>query len=131
MNQTKTCLKPPKNPDENRLREPNDFRLCGSGHERLALAVMHVDFRTHAERFEIQPGFDGEAGAGKQPPIVMTLVVVHMHAVAMNLAPEAMPGTMQNPFPEPGLLEHLPCRPVDLPSPQVPLLAGRFLHERH
>ena len=88
------------------------------------LAVVHVNFRTHAERLEIQTRLNSKPGAWDQPPIVMTLVIVHVDAVAVHVAPEVMSGTMQNPFPEPGAFEHFPRRPVDLPPAQIPLITG-------
>ena len=63
-------------------------------------------------------------GTGNQPPVVVAFVVVHVHAVAMHVAPEVMTRPMQNPFPEPCLFEHVSGGAVDLPAAQIPLVAG-------
>ena len=79
---------------------------------------MLISVRTPKES-TVNPWFDGKSGAGQQPPVVVGLVVVHVHAIAMHVAPEIMTGSMQNPFPESGLLQNVPRRAIDLPSSQV------------
>ncbi len=81
-------------------------------------------FRAHAERIEIETRLDGEPCAGEQPSIIVGFVIVHVHTVAVHVAPEIMPGSMQNSFPKPRLLEHVPRRAIDLPPTQIALVAG-------
>ena len=143
MNQTKTYIasktvrRQPDTAEAVRIRLMPDttptltISVCvGPVTSASTLSVIHVDFGPDSEGFEIQTRLDGEPGAWNQPPIVVAFVVVHMHAVTVHVSPEVMTCAMQNPFPEPGTLEHVPGRAVDLPSAQVPLIPGRFLRQR-
>src|SRR5215203_2824562 len=129
MNQTKTYISSKQSGSCRILRQSDDLRLCRTSDERLALAVVHVNFRTNAERIEIQTRLDREPRASDQSSIVMSFVVVHMRAVAVDIAPEVMAGTMQNLFPETGTLEHVPRGAIDLPPAEIALLHCRLLHQ--
>src|SRR4051812_2807403 len=72
----------------------NELGLQRTGDRGLALADEHVDLRAHAEVLRVDARLDGKAGAGDQPPLVVRLVVVHVHAVAVDLGAEAVPRAM-------------------------------------
>src|SRR4029077_1147192 len=103
--------------------------LHGTRDERVVPAVEHINLRTYAKGREIQARFDRESRSGEQPAIVMALIVIHMHAVTVHLAPEVMAGPMQDLFRIARVLEDRTRRAIDLPSAQVLLRPCRLLRD--
>ena len=80
------------------------------------LAIKHVDFRTNAEGREILTRLDGKSRTGEEPPVLVALVIIHMDAIAMHVAPKVMTGSMQDLFPVSGALQHRTGRAIHLPT---------------
>src|SRR5262245_33972763 len=90
------------------LPKGDDFRLRRTGDQRLALGPVYVDLRSYAKAREVQPRFDRETRARQEPPIVVRLVVVEMHAVAVNTFAQAVPGAVEDIRAVARTLEHVP-----------------------
>ena len=109
----------------------SEFGLQRPGDRRVAFPDEHVDLGAHAERFRIDARLDGKAGAGDQPPLVVRLEVVHVHAVAVHLGPETVAGPMDELGTEPGPLDHRAAGPVHFETAQFPSRRDRRFHQGH
>src|SRR5262249_49196435 len=69
--------------------------LHRSGHRSLVCANHHINLGPHAEILEIDPRLDGKSRSGEQAAVVVRLVVVHVHAVAMDVLSDTMAGAVQ------------------------------------
>src|SRR4029453_15307434 len=67
----------------------------------------------------------------QQAPIVVGLVVVHVHAVPMHVPSQAVTGAVQDPLAVALALEHVPRRAIALPPAQLMPRTGRILDEPH
>ena len=90
----------------------HDLHLPWSRDLRAAIVPEHVDLGAHAEAVEIQSRLDGEPGAWQDPPFVVRLVVVEVHAVAVDTLSQAVTGPMQDVGAVPRLLE--PAKPNEI-----------------
>ena len=78
---------------------------------------------------EVHTRLDGESRAGEQTPVVVRLVVVHVHAVAVDFHTEVVAGAVQDVRAVPGRLQHLARGPVHLPAAQRRPLRGGLLDQ--
>src|SRR5215510_12081563 len=92
-------------------------------------APIHVDLGPDAKGFEIEAGFNRKTRAWQQPAIVMSLVIVHVDAVAVHRLPETVPGPMHDAIAVALILEHGTRCLVHFPSPEIAPLAGCVGHE--
>ena len=99
------------------------------GHAGLVLADKHVDLGPDAISVRVNTGFNREAGSRQQPPVVVGLVVVHVHAVAVHVLAEAVSGPMDELRSEASAFDDFPAGAVDFVSPEVTAIADRRLHQ--
>src|SRR5690606_3296610 len=113
------------------LPQSQNLGLARPRNCRVAGADDHVDLRAHAPAAGIDARLDGEAGTRQQPAVVMRLVVVHVHAVAVHLFAQAVPGPMDELVAVPRGVDHAATGPVDLEATNVAAVASRLFDERH
>src|SRR5436190_7499333 len=120
----KTCVSLPQ------ITERDQRHLPRPADHRIPFALKYVDFRSYPESFEVEAGLDRKAGAGKNPAVVVRLVIVQMDAIAVHRFAEAMPRAVENMTAVPGLLEHFPRRPIDFAAVQLSSGHGRLFNQR-
>src|SRR4029453_16624808 len=96
----------------------------------IPFTAEYIDFRAYPKSVEVKAGLDREARAGQNSPVVVRFVIVQMDAVSMHCFAEAMPRAVKNLGAIPGLFEHVPRRPVDLPPVQLSSGHGRLFNQR-
>src|SRR4030095_14345742 len=100
-----TCARSPKSlgpsPQHNQRHLPRPADHC------IPFLPEYIDFRAYPKSVEVKAGLDSKACPGQNPPIVVRLVVVQMHAVSMDRFAEAMPSAVKNGAAIPRLLDHV------------------------
>src|SRR5207244_12637556 len=84
----------------------------------------YVDFAPNSEIVEVHARLDRKPGPGQQTPIVVRLVIIHVHAIAVNRRlPKTVPRAMQDVIAVAGVPEPRRSGAIDLPT--ADLVAGR------
>src|SRR6266567_3557528 len=64
------------------------------GHFGALRSHQHVYFAAHAKLRQVDAGLNGEAGVGKNLPLVVNFKVVHVGPVGMDVGADGMSGAM-------------------------------------
>src|SRR5271165_2912666 len=87
---------------------PGDFSGFGTH--------QHVDLAAHAKLRQVDAGLDGEAGVGKNLPLVMNFEIVHVGAVGMDVGADGMSRSMNKIIAVAGFLNVAAGGAIDFPS---------------
>src|SRR3984957_50529 len=97
-------------------QQRNNFILNRTGDVRFFFVDVHIDFGANAEFRQVDSGLNRKAGMRNDFAVVARFQAVHVGAVAVDILPNAVAGTMHEEFPVTGLANRFAGGAVDFPA---------------